>query len=174
MPSTRRSRQIDKAHALNQDNAAQPIEATEGTRLYVPIVLAITTGLRRSERLGLKWEDINGPVLAVRRKVEQTRAEGAQIRASKTSKSVRTVALPAFVVGLLRRHKTEQRKLRLRSTPFSPPSSTGRHDPEAGVAVGPQSDSIGLCARQRRQPQSIAMIGGEGGVRTPDVFIVFS
>jgi integrase len=106
-----------EAQALSQPESVALIEAANGSRLYLPIVLAVTTGLRRGELLGLKWEDITGSTLAVRRKIEQTRLEGVQIRKPKTKKSTRTIALPAFVLELLKRHETEQKKTRLMMGP---------------------------------------------------------
>ena len=46
-----------------------------GTRFYAPVVIAVTTGMRRGEFLQLQWPDINlmdGNAI-VRRSVEQTK-----------------------------------------------------------------------------------------------------
>jgi integrase len=59
---------------LSDDQAAQLLAAAATTRLYVPIVLTLATGLRRGELLALRWQDINlatGTVEVVR-SLEQT------------------------------------------------------------------------------------------------------
>ena len=44
---------------LDDDQVTQLLDATKGIRLYIPILLAFTTGLRRGEILGLRWRDID-------------------------------------------------------------------------------------------------------------------
>ncbi|MBU4455868.1 tyrosine-type recombinase/integrase, partial [Patescibacteria group bacterium] len=50
------------------------LHACKGTRLYVPVLLALTTGMRRGEILALRWEDLDlpGSRLHVRRALEET------------------------------------------------------------------------------------------------------
>lgn len=45
--------------ALTNEQAAQLLEAVKGTRAYLFCLLALTTGMRRSEILGLMWEDVD-------------------------------------------------------------------------------------------------------------------
>ena len=93
---------------------ARLLEAAQGTRLYIPILIATTTGMRRGEILALRWEDLNFKtgLLKVRRSLGQTK-EGLFIKEPKTPSGYRPVLLPSFVVDALRRHKAEQAKLRL-------------------------------------------------------------
>lgn len=44
---------------LTKEQANQLLEAVKGTRAYLFCLLALTTGLRRSEILGLMWEDVD-------------------------------------------------------------------------------------------------------------------
>ena len=44
---------------LSCDQARALLDATRGTRVYTFCLIALTTGLRRGEILGLMWEDIN-------------------------------------------------------------------------------------------------------------------
>lgn len=45
--------------ALTNEQANQLLEAVKGTRAYLFCLLALTTGMRRSEILGLMWEDVD-------------------------------------------------------------------------------------------------------------------
>jgi len=85
------------------------IAAAQGTELEVPIILALGSGLRRGEVLGLRWSDIDleAATLSVKRSVETIRGERHE-KEPKTARSRRTVSLPAFVVTALRRHRMAQ------------------------------------------------------------------
>lgn len=99
---------------LDADQAAKLIEATKGKRIYIPVLLAITTGMRRGEILALRWEDVDfrAMTLAVRQSVSQTKA-GLSFKQPKTPKGRRVVALPSLAVEALRRHRAEQAQERL-------------------------------------------------------------
>ena len=101
-------------HAFDQAEVAGLLEAARGTRLGLPVLLAVTTGLRRGELLGLRWQDVDldASKLAVRQSLEQTKA-GLGFKQPKTQKGRRVVTLPPIAVEALRRHKAEQAKERL-------------------------------------------------------------
>lgn len=44
---------------LDPETVGKLLEASRGTRLYVPLVLAATSGLRRGELLALRWSNID-------------------------------------------------------------------------------------------------------------------
>jgi integrase len=90
------------------------LDAARGTRLAVPVLLAVTTGLRRGELLGLRWQDVDleASKLAVRQSLEHTKA-GLAFKQPKTQKGRRAVTLPPMAVDALRRHKADQAKERL-------------------------------------------------------------
>ena len=72
-------------------------------------MLAVTTGLRQGELLGLKWEDVDleDAVLRVRRTL--TRHKGRLLLSDpKTKRSRRTVQLTDTAVEALRAHLTHQ------------------------------------------------------------------
>ncbi len=99
---------------LSDDETGQLLAAAEGTRLYVPTLLALTTGLRRGEVLALRWKDVDleRAVLAVTQTLEQT-AKGLRFKEPKTKRSRRVVTLPSAMVDVLRRHKVGQVQERL-------------------------------------------------------------
>ncbi len=90
------------------------LDAIGGTKLYMPVLLAVTTGMRRGEILGLRWRDVDldGASISVTQTLEQT-AKGVQFQPPKTARSRRTISLPAVAVDALRRHRREQAELRL-------------------------------------------------------------
>lgn len=89
------------------DEAMRFIEAAKTHPLFALFYLAMATGLRRGELLGLRWQDIEGDALVVR----QTYARvGQQLLFStpKTRKGARRVPLSADVLQVLAQHKVRQ------------------------------------------------------------------
>ena len=78
-------------------------------------VLAIYSGLRRGELLGLEWPDIdfNNHTLNVRRSSLYTKEKGIFTDTSKTVQSQRTLKLPESVFLILRRYHAAQAQERL-------------------------------------------------------------
>ncbi|HVA29562.1 MAG TPA: tyrosine-type recombinase/integrase, partial [Candidatus Baltobacteraceae bacterium] len=89
--------------ALDTAGVVALLKAAEGTDLQAAIVVATGTGLRRGELLGLRWSDvdISARRLAVRRSVETVNGV-TRTKPPKTARSARTIALPPFVVEVLR------------------------------------------------------------------------
>lgn len=82
------------------------VAASAGTRYELPIALGVWLGLRQSEILGLKWEDIEGETLQVRRAIV-VGAAGAVEKAPKTYSGTRRVHIPAEVRALLAQTQRE-------------------------------------------------------------------
>ena len=82
---------------LDDDQGAQLLAAAATTRLYVPIVLAVATGLRRGELLALRWQDIDlkmGVVQVVRSLEQPTRGSVSRPR-RRTAAGARSCYRPA-------------------------------------------------------------------------------
>jgi integrase len=92
------------------DEARQFLAATRGHRLHALFELALRTGLRKGELLGLRWEDLdldNGTA-NIRRTLQHTRTSGLTTLPTKTISSERRIALPAPCLASLRTHRDRQ------------------------------------------------------------------
>jgi integrase len=99
---------------MTPDDVVQVLERVSGTTLETPTVLALGTGMRLGEVLGLRWQDVDLGAKAAR--ITQTLQEtdhGLVFVPPKTHRSRRAVSLPTFVVQALRKHKKEQSERRL-------------------------------------------------------------
>jgi integrase len=93
---------------LSPEQSAYLLEGIEHTRFYWPVLLALSTGMRRGETLAVRWKnvDVERGTLRVMESLEQTKS-GIRFKAPKTDR-VRVVTLPAFATEALIRHKREQ------------------------------------------------------------------
>jgi integrase len=103
---------------LTPEQASALLRAAKGERLEALYWLALTTGLRRGELLGLKWEDIDleRTTLSVRRSLGRAKG-GIVIDAPKTVQGRRTVRLCAPAIAQLRSHHKRQLETRLMNGP---------------------------------------------------------
>jgi len=100
---------------LQPDQAAALLERLRGQPLYLIASLALGTGMRRNEMLGLRWGDVDLDAgrLTIEQALEQTATHGIRIKAPKTRHGRRTISLPAHLVAELRTHWREQQEQRL-------------------------------------------------------------
>ena len=120
---------------LTVEQSAQLLKAISHTTVYWPVLIALTTGMRRGEIIALRWKsiDLAKGVVRVVESLEQTRAGGLRFKSTKTEKA-RAVRLPKFAVDELRRRKREQA--------------------EALLVLGiRQSGETLVCARQDGEPK---------------------
>ena len=95
---------------LTMEQARVLLRAARGHRLEALIVLALTTGMRRGELLGLKWQDINleKGTLQIRRTLDYYAKIGYVESEPKTAKGRRNIVLPSFVIEKLKLHRDQQ------------------------------------------------------------------
>jgi integrase len=97
-----------QARAFTIEEIARLLAAAEGdAELYCILALLLTTGLRRSELLGLTLEalDLEAATLTVERTVTEIGSTVIVREITKTKLSRRTLAIPAVVCGMLRLQK---------------------------------------------------------------------
>jgi integrase len=94
---------------LSPAQARVLLEAARGNRLEALYVLAVTTGMRQGELLGLGWEDVDleARVVRVRRTLTLARG-GPSLTEPKTRGSRRSIRLTASAVDALERHRERQ------------------------------------------------------------------
>ena len=88
---------------------------TAPLKYRVFVTLAIYSGFRRGEMLGLEWKDIDWDncVISVRRTSNYTASKGIYTDTTKTKKSQRSLKFPQNVMDLLREFKAEQDEERI-------------------------------------------------------------
>jgi len=108
---------IPKRHEiqpLTLEQARQLLQAARAHKLEALLTMAITTGMRRGELLGLHWQDIDFKTrsLHVRRTVNRIGKFGLVESEPKTQRSRRKITLPVFVIDILKQHQEYQKEMR--------------------------------------------------------------
>lgn len=104
---------------LTPDQARAFLEAAREDRLNALYVLALSTGMRLGELLGLTWPDVDleAARLQVRRQLVWLRNAEPVLAEPKTAKGRRSIVLPALAVEALRQHRRRQAEERLLAGP---------------------------------------------------------
>jgi integrase len=120
-----------KTYDLGQ--TAVLIEALRGSRMFIPVLLAVLCGLRRGEIAALRWGriDLSAGQLSVVESAEQSRT-GVRYKPPKSGKG-RTVALPTTLIEELKAYRVRQAQALLR----------------IGIRL---SGATFVCAREDREP----------------------
>ncbi|SDS58792.1 Site-specific recombinase XerD [Streptomyces sp. TLI_053] len=95
---------------LTTREARMFLAATSSHRLQALFELALRTGLRKGELLGLRWEDLDhgSGTASIRRTLQRTRTGGLTTLPTKTVSSERRIVLPAPCLLSLRAHRKQQ------------------------------------------------------------------
>ena len=101
-------------NVLDEDQTRALLQSSRDSDLYVPILLAVTTGMRVGELLGLHWRDVDlkRGKLAVTQSLQATK-DGLEFRQPKTKKSRRSIPLTVTAAAALRQHKKAQQEHRI-------------------------------------------------------------
>lgn len=75
-------------------------EKAKGTKYELPIMLAVWMGMRASEIRGLRWEDIHGEYITVKRAIVEGE-NGPVEKGTKTFSGTRTIHLPPYLADLI-------------------------------------------------------------------------
>jgi len=93
---------------LTSDEIQRFLKQAKFDGYYDIFLVELSTGLRRGELLGLKWEDFNVDTgeLSIRRQVVKTK-DGYGTNVPKTKGSVRTIQLPPQLIRVLSKRKDD-------------------------------------------------------------------
>jgi len=82
------------------------IEAVQGSDLELPVILAVATGMRRGEVLGLHWRDVDleAATVCVCSSLSAVPGRDLEVKETKTNRQ-RIIDLPDFAVAALREEK---------------------------------------------------------------------
>lgn len=132
--------------AVSDLEAARFITVAKEDYWHVIFCLALSTGMRPEEYLGLRWKDVdltNGSVVVNRVLVWKRKGGGWSLQEPKTSNSRRSILLPKSVVSEIKIHRKRQLEERMKrghaygdqgfvfattiGSPISPGNLTRRH-----------------------------------------------
>lgn len=113
------------------------LESCEEHRLYPAYYLAVTTGLRRGELLGLRWGDLEGQSLYVERSLTAAPG-GIRVSSPKTANGTRIVAIPDDTLGQLEGHRSKQ-ELEFEKLGLTPDENTYMFTSKVGGPIHPRN-----------------------------------
>ena len=110
-----------EVHPLTVEQMHKLLTAARGHRMEAIFHLALATGMRRGELMGLKWQDINFEkgTLQVRRTLSRIPSKmpgkGYTEAEPKTQKSRRSIVVAPFALEVLKRHRVRQLEAKLKA-----------------------------------------------------------
>lgn len=113
LPKIERKREIGTA--LDAEQVMELLRQVVDTKLYLPIFLALNTGMRIGEIAALRWEDISFEEAAIRVERTMTDIDGKIAFGTPKNGKTRVIALDEDVVEVLRQHKGRQAERRLQT-----------------------------------------------------------
>ncbi|MFJ3880414.1 tyrosine-type recombinase/integrase [Streptomyces sp. NPDC090077] len=95
---------------LTADGARQFLAAVRNDRFFALYELALRTGLRKGELLGLRWEDLDlqTGTASIRRTLQRTQTDRLTALPTKTRASERRIALPSECIHSFKEHRGVQ------------------------------------------------------------------
>lgn len=126
---------------LDSNDISRFIKAIHGHCFETLFMLTLFTGMRRGEVCGLTWDcvDLERGTILINKQLQNIPGKPGEYRlvSSKNGKG-RTIALAASVVELLKRHKVQQNKARLRAGALWQPGNYVFTD-EIGAHLSPNT-----------------------------------
>jgi integrase len=92
------------------------LKKAKATVYYALIYVAVMTGMRRGELMGLRWSDVNliDGIITVNQTLLYTPDKGLFFKPPKSKKSRRAIDISSDVIEVLKQHKKQQAKHKLK------------------------------------------------------------
>lgn len=105
----------EEMNCWTAEQASKFLDNVDNPTYRALYTLALLTGLRRGELLGLRWEDLNleEQYLTVNQSIVRLHSGEMLVQTPKTKQSIRTVPLTELAVSTLREHRRLQAEHRL-------------------------------------------------------------
>jgi integrase len=89
---------------LPRDRVGEVLALADGSTYYLPLLIAMATGMRRAEIVGLRWAnvDLQARVIRVREQLQADRHGRLTLQPLKTESSSRDIPLPGDLIQVLR------------------------------------------------------------------------
>ena len=102
-------------NVLDENDIARFLEEISGNRHETLFALALFSGMRQSEILGLKWDcvDFDNETIIVKQQLSKPKKDGEHVLTSVKNNEVRTITIAPSVFALLAAHKEKQAKMKL-------------------------------------------------------------
>lgn len=103
-----------KAGYLTDEQTEKLLNVAKYTDIYIPIAIAVYTGARRGEVLGLNWDNVNlekGYIRIIDNLCATN--NGLIIKQPKTNNSIRTIAISNTLIKILKKHRIKQLENRM-------------------------------------------------------------
>ena len=99
---------------LTREGVAKLLQTAYHTEVYYPLLVAVYTGLRRSELLALTWKDVDldERYLSVNKGLHTHSSSGERFQPPKSEKGRRRVSLPNDLVLALRHYRETQEAIK--------------------------------------------------------------
>lgn len=98
--------------SLPAEEIPKLLDAAKDQSVQLPTLIALGTGMRLGEVMGLRWQDVDLDSAIAR--VRQTLQVTMEFDTPKSHRSTRTISLPAFLVDALKRYRKSQNERRLK------------------------------------------------------------
>jgi integrase len=106
-----------ETQTLTVQQAQMLFESVQGHPLEALFIMALTTGMRQGELIGLRWRDISfeHSSINIHRTVTYAAKRGFIISEPKTTASRRKIAISSFLIEVLKQHQAKQKEARTKA-----------------------------------------------------------
>ncbi|MBD1371958.1 site-specific integrase [Hazenella sp. IB182357] len=108
--------QKKQMNVLTKEQIHLLLEASKGKWYHAPIFIAINTGMRRGEIMGIRWQDIDFEkrIICISQTLQRIKGKGLTFRhTAKTDGSRRSLAVSNSIIDLLKTIQAQQKVIKL-------------------------------------------------------------